>query len=376
MRLLFYIYMGGGRLRTAGYRRRLAAGARLVTAGCGLLMVGCGSEEPLSSIDEQAKGFNLGREEVVESVTTERVHIGGEGATADGGGQQTADSGRQAASGRRQTHYSMAFVLLYPTGVEVSQETWEKVDDLRMNFPEAFSRATAGNAEITTDYPLQVMELKELDFKEISRAFYMDNPDGFDFLSLYSEEIDLSPGNIQHIMVKNQIVGIGKSVFDHSQEFGSGGRLLGINVMHHFNEIYHKIYIEVFAMNGLLHETGHHWCCYVGDEFGSGGELEIIDKYNHFYRGLESPYESGTAMNSDFWVEKEDGNFRRANNPFLGEKYHPFQLYFMGLLPEDEWNRKYRIFDAGVGRDFNPERAVFYKEVSVLDIIEVEGERR
>ncbi|MBU0981622.1 hypothetical protein KKC94_02925, partial [Patescibacteria group bacterium] len=70
--------------------------------------------------------------------------------------------------------------------------------------------------------------------------------------------------------------------------------------------------------------------------------------------------------------------YRRESNPELGYKYHPFLLYFMGVLPEDEYDTEYTIYDAGGGDSpdpFNSENATIYDTVSINDIIEVAGPR-
>jgi len=49
----------------------------------------------------------------------------------------------------------------------------------------------------------------------------------------------------------------------------------------------------------------------------------------------------------------------------------------MGLLSPEEYNKQYKIYDTGVvGENFHPEKAVFYKNVSINDIIKVIGERK
>ena len=58
--------------------------------------------------------------------------------------------------------------------------------------------------------------------------------------------------------------------------------------------------------------------------------------------------------------------------------YHPFALYFMGLLPESEYNVAYDVYkltnDSNTfgGMD-NIGKATFMRKVSVEDIIKVMG---
>tara|TARA_Y100000310_G_C20371520_1_gene663730 strand:- start:263 stop:649 length:387 start_codon:yes stop_codon:yes gene_type:complete len=106
--------------------------------------------------------------------------------------------------------------------------------------------------------------------------------------------------------------------------------------------------------------------------------LEIIQQNIHFYRGLESPFSTGTAMNSDNWVANGDGSYKRVNEEGIA-KYHPFQLYFMGLLNKNnyDFDKEFKVYNAGItGEDFSDQKAFPYKEVSINDIISVEGKRR
>ena len=132
--------------------------------------------------------------------------------------------------------------------------------------------------------------------------------------------------------------------------------------------------VELGGANGLLHETGHQWCCFVGDNFAQGqdgAELEIIQQGIHFYHGLQSSCDTATAMGANNYVPNGDGTFKSANKwGGVMECYHPFQLYFMGLLPKEEYGIKHQVYDAT-----EYQKAVPYKQISVYDIIEVEGER-
>ena len=113
----------------------------------------------------------------------------------------------------------------------------------------------------------------------------------------------------------------------------------------------------------------------MGDNFGQGNKLEILQINIHFYRGLESPYETGTPLFSDYWIPNGDGTYKKENK-FDVKKYHPFALYFMGLLPKEEFNTKFQIYNAGPVGQFNFLKATPYKKVDVNDIIAIEGERK
>ena len=279
-------------------------------------------------------------------------------------------------------NFSIAFALLGSEREELDMETRERFKRIRGYFSEDFHKATGNQAHMNTSYETAFIinddsvrfDNGELCMQKVLKGFYKENPDDFDFVAVYGAprtEVRI----LEQFRAKNTVKGIGLPVFDNTKDWGSSGRLKSVVSMF---DVYkdEKLSIGEFRSRGLLHEIGHQWGCYVGDNFGFGKRLEIKSQGNHFYRGLESPYNTGTPMGSDYWESNGDGTFRRTKNGDKLPKYHPFMLYFMGLLPKSEYSRKFKVYDAGiVGRDFDDKRAVLYKEVSVDDIIKVEGER-
>lgn len=214
---------------------------------------------------------------------------------------------------------------------------------------------------------------------EVSKKFYENHEDIYDFINIFTT-FDTDKPSSNHQIVQN-IKGIGQNIYDNSKNHGSNGKLKSIVFMRNINP--YDVSSDTFRfglINLLLHETGHQWCCYVGSNFARGkdnAKLEIIQQGIHFYGGLQSPNANGDPLGSDHWVKGEDGFYKIPYiHPSEPQKYHPFQLYFMGLLPEDEYGNKFTIYDAGiVGEDYNRERGKPYKEVSVNDIIALEGKR-
>ena len=278
-------------------------------------------------------------------------------------------------------HYKMAFILLVKNPEDATPDVLSKLSTIKNEFPLYFSTATGNGAQMDTDFDTKIISSKDSMFdishnenanyvisNEVTKEFYKANNDVYDFLTIYTTfSTDRSS---THDLVVNNIKGIGLSVMDYSNIYGSRGKLKGINFLRMMED---DLTIE---MNKLLHETGHQWCCYVGDNFNegqAGARLEIIQQGIHFYRGLQSPSETGDAMDSDHWISNGDGTFRRENTQGV-QKYHPFQLYFMGLLPEEEYSTKFQLYKYGP-INFEFEKAIPYKEVNVNNIIEVEGKR-
>lgn len=291
-------------------------------------------------------------------------------------------------------NFTMAFLLIAHNSSEVNQSFIDKINSIKKYFSEDFANATLHLASMDTSYPVIVIidngslighEDYDLDWiypERVMNKFYESNPDKFDFVSFYPAFNDFTTkeGVESHLNVQHNVLGIGAEIADDSKKYGSNGKLLGINFFPNIEKITSPE-TDIFRSGGLLHETGHQWCCYAGDNFakgGNGAKLEIIQQDMHFYRGLQSPTETGCPMDSDNWVSNGDGTFRRDNKEGI-PVYHPFELYFMGLLNNTnyDFNKKFTVYNAGiVGIDFNDQRAIFYKEVSISDIIAVEGQRK
>lgn len=292
-------------------------------------------------------------------------------------------------------NYKMAFILLAQNADEITAEFLEQTPENRLErlttikdgFSQHFAKATRYLASMDTsndifiivggDVPMRYHEGRHLpDYEKVTKKFYETHDDIYDFISVYTTWT--IPEWMSHAPITRNINGIGWLVplYNGSDAYGSRGKLKGINKM----GLIARVDIdtdgtEIGGVNGLLHETGHQWCCFVGDNFAQeqdGAELEIIQQGMHFYGGLQSPCENQTPMGSRNWVSNNDGTFGTFSKGRIRECYHPFQLYFMGLLPKEEYSTKHPVYDLRLGRS----EAVLYKQVSVDDIIAIEGERQ
>ncbi|MBU0981601.1 hypothetical protein KKC94_02820, partial [Patescibacteria group bacterium] len=256
-----------------------------------------------------------------------------------------------------QNSFNMAFLLVADDANNVSRDNLLLINNIIDSFGNAFSDATGGLAEMTTEGPFIIQRTPNMnndDVFVISQAFYAQHPDDYNFLTIYTD-YNTGGSNAFHQPVQNKINGLDLGIMDITADLGSEGRLLGINFMREIQTT--AFNPTVYATNLLLHETAHQWGVYVGDNFQQGAnnaELEISMQGIHFYRGLSSPDEASTALGADYWVANGDGTYRRESNPELGYKYHPFLLYFMGVLPEDEYDTEYTIYDAGGGDSPDP----------------------
>ncbi len=278
--------------------------------------------------------------------------------------------------------YTMAFLLVNEEDKEIPEGVIDNLNSLRVIFSEYFYNATSQLATIDTSDGIYTLNITEdmiehpnIDLQKVMNKFYDTYPDDFDFVTVFTTFP--SRGMFQTTVKKN-LPGTGGGISNLSSYYGSDDRLLGILFMYNSSRREPSDLFYPGFIGGMLHELGHYWCCYAGDNFVRGednAQLEIIQQGIHYYRGLDSPYETGTPMNSDNWISNGDGTYRRENQDGP-EKYHPFTLYFMGLLPRSEYDTKFTVYDAGIpGQDFDDQNAVFYKQVDVWDLIAVEGER-
>ena len=162
--------------------------------------------------------------------------------------------------------------------------------------------------------------------QDYTARFYEHFNDEFDFL-IFFLNVDLNnlvPGSINGAFfshVKNDVRGIGRSIFSDNSSFGSAGKLQGA--------IFHN-YDDPSSFRGtLLHELMHRWGNFVvpitsfpgGPHWGfssSGGYLDCYDISNMIDHGA--------------------GRFS-APNPFYfrsSEQYSPIELYLAGFIPPEE----------------------------------------
>lgn len=282
--------------------------------------------------------------------------------------------------------FTMAFVLLVKDEEEATDERIERIERLKDGFEDIFYTATNEFAEMDTSDDVIIIQVDDsmfddydlLEYQPLFDKFYENNENKYDFISFYDTFSQIGGIASTHTMIQNKIEGIGMEISDDTNYYGSDGRLLGINNLNNIDAVTSEWKISHQEL--LLHETGHQWGVYVGDNFNYGennAQLEIMQQNMHFFVGLESPFEEPTPMRAQVWLEDEDGTYYRQTGGMESDiKYHPFMLYFMGLLSEKNYDDVYSIYDGGTyEKGYVWENSEKYGEVSINDIIEVEGER-
>lgn len=296
-----------------------------------------------------------------------------------------------------QKNFKAAFILLYRDPSELTEERIEKFDRIKRELPDAFNYATYGKANMNVRNEVVNMYVDSDDLVwennndtptiTTSSTFSKDliNMDGdiYDFI-IFGTTFDVYPYYSYNLLITQNILNIGSDIITPLAQYGSNGKLKSIVTLSNLNGLLFSN--DTSPVSLLLHEIGHQWCCYVGDNFsGESSILGIIDDNAiHFYPGLESGNTLTDPMLSSHFVPNEsytNRNYHAVYDYSLKRRYHPFMLYFMGLMPKAEYSKQYPLYDVGYdpNGDYFPHdmnNAKFVKNVSVNDIIAVEGERQ
>ena len=138
-------------------------------------------------------------------------------------------------------------------------------------------------------------------------------------------------------------------------------------------------------MGILLHETAHQWAAYgpeaVPDYNPSAVSLPLRDNFSHYYYGLMTQAGTYDPFGLADWRKSPDNSvwINYTNLESSAMKYHPFTLYFMGLLPSGEYSTKFNVlhnhgsYDDGTINSESMQSV--YKQISVNDIINGYGAR-
>jgi hypothetical protein len=165
-----------------------------------------------------------------------------------------------------------------------------------------------------------------LDAREIARRFYREYTDSYDFINIVSAPSYAA--NRYHFQVSNGVEGIGISRFDRSAEYGSAGRLQGINR---------------FPIPGLfdmgektaLHEIGHQWMNYLSlPTLRAGTPHWPVSSLARGIMGWNLQGGQGGDFPYDF-VSLGNGEYRLVSDNARPAAYNDMELFLMGLIPAE-----------------------------------------
>ena len=166
----------------------------------------------------------------------------------------------------------------------------------------------------------------DFDLPTAARAFLAHFSDSYDSIAFIPQRAQVAEFGGFHRNIKNEVEGIGKPLLDQSHLYGSAGRLKSV-------EVYPQ---GQFATNeDSSHEIAHQW----GDGF-DWATLGGIDRggwhpSSHtplLYRGATL---IGSVLRGARRVSSADGASFRVERTTGPLRFHPLQMYRMGLLPAD-----------------------------------------
>src|SRR3989344_2042156 len=234
--------------------------------------------------------------------------------------------------------------------------------------------------------------LDSFDIKSITKKFYEQHPDNYDFLAivtgfLVGESVGQVPPSFTG--VKNDVKGIrnlprgyqSSSLFDYSADYGSDGKLRGIIFI---NDIDNAMGLnKFFGINAVIHEIGHTWLMYLGDDRlkinreGSLGSnfVDAIVRIN----GKIYP----NPGNGGIWQENADGTFSGLNIPseiFTEHSYRfrytSLDLYLMGLIPASKTQPILLINPKEMSQEVTNQNVIGTKYlITIGDLIKLGGPR-
>lgn len=168
----------------------------------------------------------------------------------------------------------------------------------------------------------QRQDLSSAQLAHLTNGVYNNFADSFDFLFMMVNNAE-KPASIsafgRHYSVKNDILGIGKSIFDNTARYGSAGRLRGINSFP---------YRRGIIYGPGLHEMMHSWGNFLFDttrtsHWGftgfSGGKGQL--------GGFDS--NTLTVMENNTYSVQSFGTIANGGNSL---PYNSVELYLMGLI--------------------------------------------
>jgi hypothetical protein len=211
----------------------------------------------------------------------------------------------------------------------------------------------------------------DFELRTVTRMFYEYFDDSYDILAIVPYDAHVDATAAYHARVRNDIEGLGLSLYDSSASFGSQGRLRGV-------EVY---FSDGFGYNGLSnHEVAHTWSHDFDWARITGLPRTRAQTTSHgpLMSGGES-YVSGVLDSTRRAVFRVDGTavIERATAP---ARHHPLELYAMGLRgpssladfayfeQQDQFASRTPAYGAAV--------AGGWKTASINDVMAAHGPRR
>jgi hypothetical protein len=218
------------------------------------------------------------------------------------------------------------------------------------------------------NYVATSSQLQNFDQRVWAQRFYSTHGDKFDFINFVL--VGGQRGNRFHFGTRNAVQGIGTAIFDNTSQYGSAGKLQGINTFP----------ISSFfdgGDQGFEHETGHQWTNFLaGTPFAAGvphwarGDVAINVMGFSLAGGVGGSYSFTFSPNGSGGYVVGTGNRLNLTT------FNSMELYLMGLIPPSEVATFFvlndQTRDVTVGQTLQPSEITL---VTVNDVIAARGAR-
>jgi hypothetical protein len=162
------------------------------------------------------------------------------------------------------------------------------------------------------------------ELEQVARRFYQDFEDTYDTLAIVPEAGYTASYEAYHRNVRQEVRGIGASLFDNSASYGSARRLQSV-------ELY--VNATFTAADTTSHELAHQWGSYFDwTRLAATGPQGSAPSHDPLWTSGETLI--GAVLQPWRRVEPAADGWRIGLTP-APAKLHPYTLYAMGLLPKE-----------------------------------------
>ncbi len=157
---------------------------------------------------------------------------------------------------------------------------------------------------------------------EVANRFYQFYDDDFDFIAFVG---NVSPtSNRFYSRVRNDVTGIGLTLFDISAALGSAGRLQGV-ISFPIPTLFD------LGGHGAVHEIGHRWISHLNElsMLAPGTPHWPISDLANGVMGWSSP--SGVGVSFPYRLMHDRNGDYLLQRSRLNDRFHDLELYLMGL---------------------------------------------
>ncbi|MEA3453151.1 MAG: hypothetical protein U9Q96_02325 [Patescibacteria group bacterium] len=231
-------------------------------------------------------------------------------------------------------------------------------------------------------YSGEILSEGNILYDKFREQFYQTHEDRYDFIILFPTDGMQSMGLRSHaIKVNHDISGIGSSL---ARSDLYSNKLKSMAMMN-FYQMWSLLDSELHKdlLDSIVHEIGHHWCCYLEEVIPSS---EILHwPYNVDLFNGDTDYLDVMTYNS--WIRNDSQETCVYEALPLFPKNRSFSnltLYLMGLIPEKEVGPIYLhefeetddpLYNKWGPTCFDEHEFTDTKKVAISDIVEAHGER-